>query len=102
MTHSAAPMPEALRHFMRAGHHPARSVECPWCHAHAHQPCRIPSRATQPAALHQQRMAAWAQTTAVCTTCQVTPGTPCHLDGRALADGAVHAARYQEADRTAA
>lgn len=102
MTHAAAPMPEGLRHQMRAKHHPARSVDCPWCHAHPHQPCRIPSRATQPAALHQQRMAAWAQTTACCTTCQVTPTVPCHHDGRALADGAVHPARETEAGRTAA
>ena len=100
--HSSAPMPEALRHQMRAGQHPARAFECPWCQAHPHKPCRVPSRATQPAALHEQRMAAWAQATACCTTCQVTPGVPCHTDGRALENGAVHAPRYTEAGRAAA
>jgi hypothetical protein len=95
-------MPDSLRHYLRAGQHPARSLPCPWCHAHPHQPCRIPSRASQPATLHQQRMAAWAQTVACCPRCQVVPGTPCHLDGRALADGAVHPERYTEADRSTA
>jgi hypothetical protein len=100
--HSQAPMPESLRHFMRAGQHPARSVPCPWCRAHAHKPCRIPAVARDAQQVHQQRMAAWAQASACCPTCQVTPGVPCHTEGRALDDGRVHAARYDEADRTAA
>lgn len=100
--HSAAPMPDSLRHFMRAGQHPARAFECPWCHAHAHKPCRIPAVARDAQQVHQQRMAAWAMATAVCTTCQVVPGTPCHVDGRALESGSVHAARYDEAGRSVA
>jgi hypothetical protein len=102
MTHAAAPMPESLRHFMRAGHHPARGIACPWCHVAAHKPCQVPSNGKQPNQVHQQRMAAWAQLVACCTTCQVTPEVPCHEDGRAFEDGRVHAARYGEAAVSAA
>ncbi|MFF1348468.1 hypothetical protein ACFVZJ_21235 [Streptomyces sp. NPDC058322] len=99
---ATAPMPESLRHFMRAGHHPARSLPCPWCHARAHQPCTVRSNGRQPNQVHQQRMAEWARTTACCPTCQVTPTVPCHAGGRELTDGAVHARRYLEAEETAA
>lgn len=71
--HVAAPMPEAIRHFMRAGQDPARGTNCPWCQARAHQPCRIPSSGKTGAKVHQQRKDAWARLTACCTTCQVTP-----------------------------
>jgi hypothetical protein len=87
---------------MRAGQHPSRGVPCPWCQVRAHQPCQVPSSGKHPARVHQQRMAAWAQLTACCATCQVEPTVPCHLDGRELKDGAVHAARYAEAEVTAA
>lgn len=100
--HSQAPMPASLRHFMRAGQHPARAFPCPHCGAHAHQPCALRTTGKQLPQPHPQRMAAWAQTTACCTTCQVTPTVPCHHDGRALPGGTVHAERYTEAERTAA
>jgi hypothetical protein len=100
--HPAAPMPEGLRHYLRAGQHPARSLPCPWCQALPHKPCRIPAAHRDATQVHQQRMAAWARTVACCPTCQVTPTVPCHADGRALEDGAVHARRYEEAEATAA
>lgn len=98
----AAPMPDSLRHYLRAGQHPARSLPCPWCHAAAHKPCKVPSNQHVQEKPHWQRMAAWARTVACCPTCQVEPGIPCHTDGRALDDGRVHAERYTEADRSTA
>ncbi|MEU1443060.1 zinc finger domain-containing protein [Streptomyces mirabilis] len=50
--------------------------------------------------LHELRT--WARTVACCPTCQVTPGTPCHRNGIPLPFEVVHAARYQEAEATAA
>ena len=97
-----APMPEELRHYIRARQHPACAIVCPWCAAHPHRPCTVPSKRREVPEPHQQRQAAWAQHIACCTTCQVTPGIPCHRDGQALPNGAVHAARYQEAEATAA
>ncbi|MFB6977734.1 zinc finger domain-containing protein [Streptomyces scopuliridis] len=98
-----ARMPDSIRRFMgTTAAHPARGVVCPWCRAGVQQPCVIPSSGKRPVQVHQQRIAAWAQLTACCTTCQVTPEVPCHEDGRALKDGSVHAARYAEADRSAA
>ncbi|MGW1102759.1 zinc finger domain-containing protein [Streptomyces sp. NPDC002540] len=99
---ATAPMPDSLRHFMRAGHHPARSLPCPWCHARAHQPCTVRSNGRQPAQVHQQRIANWARTVACCPACQVEPTVPCHNNGRVLEGGAVHHQRYTEADRGAA
>jgi len=96
------PMPDSIRHFMRAGQHPARALPCPHCGAAAHKPCRIPSRGVPMTDVHQQRKAARAQLVACCTTCQVEPTIPCHTDGRELAPWTVHAARYTEADRSAA
>lgn len=96
----AAPMPESLRHSLRAKQHPARSVSCPHCGAAAHRPCVLLTRnqvMTQP---HPQRVSAWAQTTACCPECQVEPTTPCHEDGRVRLS--VHARRYQEAEGNAA
>ncbi|WP_443079068.1 zinc finger domain-containing protein [Streptomyces sp. NBC_01498] len=100
--HIAAPMPESIRHFMRAGQHPARSTTCPWCHAGAHKPCVIRSSGTPSVNVHHSRKDAWARLTACCTTCQVAPGVPCHKDGRELDGGAVHAVRHSEAEATAA
>ncbi|MFD5940226.1 zinc finger domain-containing protein [Streptomyces griseus] len=97
-----APMPDSIRHFMRAGQHPARATPCPHCQAAAHRPCRIPSRGVPLTQVHQQRIDARAQLVACCPTCQVTPTVPCHADGRALEGGAVHPARHAEADRSAA
>lgn len=57
---------------------------------------------TRPPAQRLRELRSWARTVAVCTTCQVTPEVPCHTDGQALPNGAVHAARYQEAEATAA
>ncbi|WP_329616425.1 hypothetical protein OG244_28260 [Streptomyces brevispora] len=97
-----APMPDSIRHFMRAGQHPARATACPHCGAAPHKPCRIPSRGVVMAQVHQQRIAARARTIACCPTCTVEPTIPCHTNGRALENGSVHAARYTEADRSAA
>lgn len=93
----SAPMPENLRHLLRAGQHPARAVACPWCDAAEHRPCRSQSRARLLPEPHPARVSAWARQSAVCPLCQVAPGTECHLDGRALPGGAVHPARLAEA-----
>lgn len=96
----AAPMPESVRHFMRAGQHPARSVACPHCAAAEHKPCVVrPSGRLLPD-VHPKRRSAWAEQTACCPHCQVAPGTPCHLDGIPLQQ--VHARRYLKAEETAA
>jgi len=94
-----APMPPQLRHQMRAGHHPARSVECPHCNAKAHQPCALRKSGRTLDKPHASRLVAWARTTACCPACQVEPGIPCHDDG--IARATVHARRYQEAEETA-
>jgi hypothetical protein len=93
-------MPESLRHQLRAGQHPARSVPCPHCHVGAHKPCEVPSKHRRKETLHSQRMSAWAELTACCPACQVTPTVPCHEDGRERAT--VHARRYTEAEQVAA
>ncbi|MFJ7999024.1 hypothetical protein ACIQ7D_18015 [Streptomyces sp. NPDC096310] len=99
--HIPAPMPASLRP-SRIPAHAARGVVCPWCRAQPGSPCVIPSSRRRTEQVHQQRMAAWAQTVACCTTCQVEPTVPCHLDGWPLKDGAVHPARHTEAEVTAA
>ncbi|WP_181785369.1 zinc finger domain-containing protein [Streptomyces phytophilus] len=98
-----APMPDTVRHLVRAGHHPARAVECPWCRAAPHTPCTTKSgrRRLTDAPVHPQRTTAWVQSVACCPTCQVEPGTPCHTTGEPLVFGAVHDARRDEADVTA-
>jgi hypothetical protein len=58
--------------------------------------------ANRPSAQRLRELRTWARTAACCPTCQVAPGTPCHRGGTALPGGAVHAARYQEAEVTAA
>lgn len=93
---------ELVRHLVRATQHPARSVECPHCGAAERQPCTTPSKRRRLPQPHPGRVAAWVRSIAVCPACQVTPGTPCHTGGVPLHDGAVHAARYDEAERTAA
>ncbi|WP_030024948.1 zinc finger domain-containing protein [Streptomyces monomycini] len=96
-----APMPDVVRHALRARQHPARAVECPHCGAHPHRLCTTISgrrRLPQP---HPKRIAAWARTVACCPTCQVEPGAPCHRDGRQLPGGTVHARRYAEAETVA-
>jgi hypothetical protein len=100
--HSQAPMPDGLRHMVRAGQHPARSVPCPHCGVAAHKPCVVPSSGRRMNQLHPKRTSAWARTVAVCPQCQVTPGVPCHRDGRELPDGAVHDRREKEAEEVAA
>lgn len=97
-----APMPDSIRHFMRAGQHPARSLPCPHCKVAAHKPCQVPSNGRVLAEPHPQRLALRARTVACCPACQVEPTVPCHNGGRALANGAVHHQRYTEADRSAA
>lgn len=97
-----APMPDSLRHMIRARQAPACAIACPWCHARPHQACTTPSKRHAPPDPHQQRIAAWAQLIACCPECQVTPTVPCHRDGRALPNGSVHARRYQEAEEVAA
>ncbi|MFI6033000.1 hypothetical protein ACIBBD_02220 [Streptomyces sp. NPDC051315] len=96
----AAPMPDSIRHALRAKQHPARCVPCPHCGAAAHRPCVLRTRNQVLIQPHPQRVSEWAQTTACCPQCQVTPGVPCHEDGRARQT--VHARRYQEAEATAA
>ncbi|MEU0393852.1 hypothetical protein ABZ208_13915 [Streptomyces sp. NPDC006208] len=95
-----APMPESVRHFVRAGQHPARSVPCPHCGAHAHRPCTVPSNGRVMNQPHPQRISDWVRQTACCPQCQVEPTTPCHDEGRPRQT--VHARRYQEAEATAA
>jgi hypothetical protein len=77
-------------------------VTCPHCGAGADQKCHLRTRDKTLPSPHSQRLAAWAQTVACCPTCQATPETPCHLDGMQLPAHTVHAARYQEAEATAA
>ncbi|MFD7609671.1 hypothetical protein [Streptomyces sp. NPDC059828] len=98
--HSGAPMPDSIRHFVRAGQHPARSVPCPHCGAAAHKPCVVPSRGVDLAQPHPQRISDWARATACCPQCQVEPTIACHDEGRARTT--VHARRYQEAEEVAA
>jgi hypothetical protein len=97
-----APMPDSIRHVLRGRQHPARSVECPHCHAHAHRPCTTPSKRRILTEPHPQRVSAWARATACCPACQVEPGVECHHDGRPLYDGQVHPQRHAEAQETAA
>lgn len=99
MTRSQAPMPENLRHQLRAGQHPARSVPCPWCGVGAHRPCQLASNQRRMTLPHPQRISAWAQLTARCPACQVEPAVPCHEDGQERAT--VHARRYEEAEQVA-
>ncbi|MFE0647450.1 hypothetical protein ACFVZH_02515 [Streptomyces sp. NPDC059534] len=96
-----APMPIELRHFMRAGQHPSRSVACPHCGAAPHRPCRVPATGRTLDETHPARRSIWAEATAVCPHCQVAPGTPCHADGFPLPD-LVHARRFLEAEEMAA
>ena len=98
--HAGAPMPDSLRHFMRAQQHPARSVPCPHCGVAAHKPCRLRTTGRELVQPHPQRVSDWAQTTACCPACQVEPTTPCHDEGRERAT--VHNRRYTEAEETAA
>ena len=95
-----APMPDEIRHQLRATHNPARAVECPHCGAAAHRPCRLRTTGRLLTEPHPQRRSAWAQLSACCPECQVEPTVPCHDEGRARAT--VHARRYQEAEETAA
>lgn len=96
----AAPMPDNLRHTLRATQHPARSVACPHCGAQPHRACTTPSKRRILAQPHPKRITAWARTTACCPDCQVTPGTPCHDNGHHRTD--VHDRRIQEAKETLA
>ena len=95
-----APMPDVLRHHMRAGAHPARSVPCPHCGAKQHRPCVLRKSGRRLPQPHPQRISAWAQLTACCPACQVEPTVPCHDDGNARTT--VHERRYQEAEETLA
>lgn len=96
----AAPMPDSIRHILRAKQDPARAVDCPHCGALPHRPCTTPSKRRILTNPHPQRRSNWAQTVACCPQCQVEPATPCHEDGRARTT--VHARREQEAEATAA
>lgn len=97
-----APMPESIRHGLRAKQHPARAVQCPHCLAAPFRPCRVPVRSVVMAQPHPARVAAWTTAVACCPACQVEPGAPCHDAGRPLHDGAVHPQREREAKVTAA
>ena len=100
-TRWGTPAPEGIRHVLRAPHHPARSVECPHCEAHAHQPCTTKSkrRRLTDTPVHPARITAWVREAAVCPTCQVEPGVQCHNDGWPQVDN--HPARITEAQETA-
>lgn len=100
MNRYVAPMPPQLRHQLRAGQHPARSVPCPHCKVAAHKPCVLRKSGRRLPEPHPQRVTAWARDTACCPACQVEPGIPCHDDG--IARHEVHARRYQEAQETCA
>lgn len=95
-----APMPPQLRHALRAGHHPARSVPCAHCGAKPHHSCVLRKSGRELPTPHPQRVSDWARTTACCPECQVEPGIPCHDDGTPR--HTIHARRYQEAEETAA
>ncbi|NUS83703.1 MAG: hypothetical protein HOY75_13390 [Streptomyces sp.] len=96
-----APMPPQLRHWLRAGHHPARSVPCPHCRAAAHKPCVLRKSGRRLPEPHPQRITDWVLATACCPECQVEPTIPCRTpDGMPLAD--VHPRREQEAQETCA
>jgi hypothetical protein len=77
-------------------------ITCPHCHAGPDQRCHVLSRDKTLPQPHQQRLAVWAQTVACCTGCQAVPGDRCNTDGIPLPPNTVHAARYTEAERTAA
>ncbi|MEU6552062.1 hypothetical protein ABZ915_17525 [Streptomyces sp. NPDC046915] len=77
-------------------------VTCPHCGAGPDQRCHLRTRDKTLPESHAQRLAVWAQTVACCPTCQATPGERCHIDGTPLPQTTVHAARYQEAEKTAA
>jgi hypothetical protein len=77
-------------------------ITCPHCTARPDQRCHLRTRDKTLPQPHPQRLALWAQTVACCPTCQAAPGQRCHLDGMPLPADAVHAARYQEAEATAA
>ncbi|MFJ8583667.1 hypothetical protein ACIRD2_03265 [Streptomyces sp. NPDC093595] len=93
-------MPDSLRHFLRAGQHPARAVDCPHCGAAAHRPCRVLANGRVLPDVHPARRSAWARATACCPECQVEPQIACHDEGRARTT--VHHRRYQEAEEAAA
>ncbi|WP_181785120.1 zinc finger domain-containing protein [Streptomyces phytophilus] len=96
----STPMPDSLRHLLRAGQHPARAVACPWCAAAEHRPCVMKTNQRQLPLPHPARISAWVRGVACCPLCQVEPGVECHLDGRPLPQGAVHPARETEAQET--
>ncbi|MFE5368131.1 zinc finger domain-containing protein [Streptomyces mirabilis] len=98
--HAGAPMPDNLRHWMRAKQDPARAVPCSHCGAGAHKPCRLRTTGRVLVEPHPQRRSDWAKASACCPDCQVEPTVPCHDEGRARTT--VHARRYQEAEATAA
>ncbi|MFG3660277.1 hypothetical protein [Streptomyces sp. NPDC047706] len=77
-------------------------ITCPHCGAGPDQRCHLRTRDKTLPEPHPQRLATWAQTVACCPTCQATPGERCHLNGAPLPPATVHAARYQEAEATAA
>lgn len=98
-----APMPDVLRHHMRAGAHPARSVPCPHCKARPHRSCHLRKSGRDLPAPHDVRVTDWARTTACCPECQVEPTIPCRTaDGYEMPGYAVHARRVQEAEETCA
>lgn len=98
----AAPMPDSIRHGLRAVQHPARAVVCPHCGAGERRPCMTISGRRRMPEPHPARVSEWVRATACCPVCQVEPGVPCHLDGRELRDGVVHPRREDEAREVAA
>lgn len=98
----AAPMPDSIRHGLRAVQHPARAVACPHCGAAERRPCTTISGRRRKPEPCPARVSAWVRATAVCPQCQVEPGVPCHLDGRELPGGGVHPRREVEAREVAA
>jgi len=95
-----ADVPDVVRHFVRAKHHPARAVACPHCGAHEHAPCTtVSKRRRLPDPPHRRGCPRGPGHDGV-PVCQVEPGVECHLDGWALTGGAVHVERQALAEVT--
>lgn len=100
MKRYVAPMPPSLRHQMRAGTHPARSIPCTHCGAKPHHSCVLRKSGRELADPHPARINEWARQTACCPECQVEPTIPCHDQG--IARTTVHPRREDEAKETCA
>lgn len=99
MTRIVPTAPPEVRAAIRANHHPARAVACPWCHATPGKPCRRKRGATLPTP-HPIRAGHWARETATCPTCQAEPGTPCQFAAITFTNDNTHPQRIDQALHT--